>query len=48
VASVKAPVDQWPQELMFVPAFLLLALVAFLQRGRMAREPQHSEEGATA
>lgn len=48
VASVKAPVDQWPQELMFVPAFLLLALVAFLQRGRMARDPQHSEEGATA
>jgi len=48
VASVKAPVDKWPQELMFVPAFLLLALVAFLQRGRMAREPQHSEEGATA
>jgi TRAP transporter 4TM/12TM fusion protein len=48
VTSVKAPVDQWPQELMFVPAFLLLALVAFLQRGRMARDPQHSEEGATA
>ncbi len=45
IRSVKAPVDQWPQELIFIPALLLLALVALLQRGRMTRA---TREGATA
>ncbi len=47
IASVKAPVAQWPQELIFIPAFILLGLVALLQRGRMSREPQ-AKEGVTA
>jgi hypothetical protein len=47
VTSAKAPVDQWPQELLFIPAFVLLGLVALLQRARMGREPQ-TKEGATA
>ena len=47
VTSVKAPVDQWPQELLFIPAFLLLALVALLQRARLGRETQ-PKEGVTA
>jgi len=38
VASVKAPADQMPKELVFIPALLLLALVALLQRARMNKE----------
>ena len=47
ITSVKAPVAQWPQELIFIPAFILLGLVALLQRGRMSREPQ-AKQGVTA
>ncbi|MBK45147.1 MAG: C4-dicarboxylate ABC transporter [Roseovarius sp.] len=47
ITSVKAPVDQWPQELMFLPAFLLLGLIALLQRARTGRETP-LKEGATA
>ena len=47
VTTAKAPVDQWPQELLFIPAFLLLGLIALLQRARMEREP-HTKEGVTA
>jgi len=47
IETVKAPVDQWPQELLFIPAFLLLGLVALLQRARLGRESQ-IKEGATA
>ncbi|MBC7164970.1 MAG: TRAP transporter permease [Roseovarius sp.] len=47
ITSVKAPVDQWPQELMFIPAFVLLALVALLQRARVGRETP-LKQGATA
>ncbi len=47
VTSAKAPVDQWPQELLFIPAFLLLGLIALMQRARMQREP-HTKEGVTA
>ena len=47
ITSVKAPVAQWPQELLFIPALLLLALVALLQRARLGREGQ-SNEGVTA
>ncbi|EDZ45578.1 TRAP transporter, 4TM/12TM fusion protein [Rhodobacterales bacterium Y4I] len=43
ITSIKAPASQLPKELIFIPALLLVALVAFLQRGR-ARE----EEGVTA
>ena len=39
--------DQWPQELMFLPAFLLLGLIALLQRARTGRETP-LKEGATA
>ncbi|MET4101798.1 TRAP transporter 4TM/12TM fusion protein [Roseovarius sp. MBR-78] len=46
ITTVKAPVDQWPQELLFIPAFLLLALVALLQRARLGRETQ-IKQGAT-
>jgi TRAP transporter 4TM/12TM fusion protein len=47
VTTAKAPVDQWPQELLFIPAFLLLGLIALLQRARMEREP-NTKEGVTA
>jgi TRAP transporter 4TM/12TM fusion protein len=34
IKSIKAPAEQMAKELMFIPALLLLALVAFIQRGR--------------
>ncbi|MEC8040970.1 MAG: TRAP transporter permease [Pseudomonadota bacterium] len=40
VTSVAAPADQLPKELMYIPALLLLAGIAFLQRGRAARQPK--------
>ncbi len=38
LTTVKASADQMPKELVFIPALLLLALVAMLQRGRMTKE----------
>ncbi len=38
IAEVKAPADQMPKELVFIPALVLLALIAFLQRARMTKQ----------
>ncbi len=38
IESVKAPVRQWPQEIIFLPALVLLGLVALLQRARMTKQ----------
>nr|WP_309501680.1 TRAP transporter permease [uncultured Roseovarius sp.] len=38
LTTVKASADQMPKELVFIPALLLLALIAMLQRGRMSKE----------
>ena len=38
VVTAQAEKSQLPQELVFLPAFLLLAVVIWLQRGRAARE----------
>ena len=42
VLRVLKPVNQPSKYLMFIPALLLLALVVFLQRGRLARAPRKS------
>ncbi|OXT02807.1 C4-dicarboxylate ABC transporter [Notoacmeibacter marinus] len=44
IASVKASADQWPKELIFIPALLLLGLIAWLQ----SRRATPVLEGATA
>ncbi|MEP5009930.1 TRAP transporter permease, partial [Roseobacter sp.] len=46
IKEVKAPADQLPKELIFLPALLFLALIVMLQRGRMGRE--ENQQGATA
>jgi TRAP-type uncharacterized transport system fused permease subunit len=38
IASVQAPSDQMAKEIVFLPALLFLALIAFLQRARISRE----------
>ena len=38
IATIQAPSSQPPKELVFIPALILLGLIAFLQRGRAARE----------
>jgi len=38
IASVQAPANQLPKELVFIPALILLALIAFLQRARISRQ----------
>jgi hypothetical protein len=38
VKEILAPVDQLPKELVFIPALLLLGLIAMMQRGRVRRE----------
>ncbi|MEP2533115.1 TRAP transporter permease [Shimia sp.] len=38
LASVSAPAQQMPKELIFIPALIFLALIAFLQRARMSKE----------
>ncbi len=38
IASVQAPSNQMPKELVFIPALILLAFVALLQRARMTRQ----------
>ncbi|MBC7132993.1 MAG: TRAP transporter permease [Roseovarius sp.] len=48
IVSVKAPADQWPQEVMFLPAFVLLGLIALLQRARIGRDETQAKQGASA
>ena len=38
IAEVKAPQAQMPQELIYIPALILLGLVALIQRGRMNKQ----------
>ena len=38
IASVQAPADQMPKELIFIPALIFLMFIAFLQRARISRE----------
>ncbi|WP_164659066.1 TRAP transporter permease [Tropicibacter sp. Alg240-R139] len=38
IASIQAPTDQPFKELIYIPALLLLGLIAMLQRGRAAKE----------
>ena len=38
LSEVKAPQSQLPKELIFIPALVLLGLIALLQRGRMSKE----------
>ena len=38
VKEILAPADQMPKELVFIPALLLLALIAMMQSGRARRE----------
>ncbi|MEO3415077.1 TRAP transporter permease [Roseovarius sp. CAU 1744] len=38
ISQVKAPSSQMPKELIFIPALVLLGLVALMQRGRMSKE----------
>jgi TRAP transporter 4TM/12TM fusion protein len=37
IASVNAPSNQMPKELVFIPALIFLLFIAFLQRARMSR-----------
>ncbi|WP_299829703.1 TRAP transporter permease [uncultured Roseobacter sp.] len=46
VKAVKAPADQMPKELVFLPALLFLGLIVLLQRGRVGKEEK--QEGVTA
>ena len=38
LAIVQVPADQMPKELIFIPALILLGLLAFLQRARATRQ----------
>ncbi|MFD1160323.1 TRAP transporter permease [Roseovarius aestuarii] len=38
ISTVKVPANQMPKELVFIPALVLLGLIAFLQRGRMNKQ----------
>ncbi|SLN44792.1 DctM-like transporters [Roseovarius litorisediminis] len=38
VKTVKAPSDQMPKELVFIPALLLLGLIVLMQRGRVNKQ----------
>ncbi len=40
IASAQAPVDQMPKEIIFIPALILLGLIALMQRARVGREPE--------
>lgn len=46
IKEVKAPADQMPKELMFLPALLFLGLIVLLQRGRIGKEEK--QQGAIA
>ena len=48
LSNVKVPNDQLPKELMFIPAFLLLGLVAFLQYRRKEDDDAAFAQGETA
>ncbi len=39
ILSVETQAERWPKQLMYIPALLLLGLVAALQRARRTREP---------
>ena len=38
ISSIQAATNQLPKELMFIPAFILLGLIVWLQTGRAARQ----------
>ena len=38
VKEIKAPADQMPKELLFIPGLILLAFIYFLQRARASKE----------
>ncbi|MEP3783293.1 MAG: TRAP transporter permease [Ascidiaceihabitans sp.] len=38
IATVNAPANQMPKELIFIPALIFLCFIAFLQRARMSKE----------
>jgi hypothetical protein len=38
ITAVKAPQAQMPKELVFIPALILLGLIALLQRGRASKQ----------
>jgi hypothetical protein len=40
LSSVSLPSGQPPKQLIYIPAMLLLGLIAFLQRGRAARQEE--------
>ncbi len=42
LASIQAPASQMAKEIIFIPALILLALIAMLQRGRASREGETS------
>ena len=48
LSNVKVPNDQLPKELMFIPAFALLALIAFLQNRRKEDDDAAFAEGEPA
>ncbi|RKF14713.1 TRAP transporter fused permease subunit [Roseovarius spongiae] len=48
ISTVKATAQQMPKELVFIPALLLLALIALLQRARMNNGRDDITEGETA
>ncbi|MEM9206415.1 MAG: DUF3394 domain-containing protein, partial [Pseudomonadota bacterium] len=48
ITNVKADSNQLPQELMFLPAFVLLAGIVILQRRRASREEATDAQGVTA
>ncbi len=48
VKAVKAPADQMPKELVFIPALVLLALIALLQRARIGGSGRETKEGVAA
>ncbi len=38
ILRVRAPTDRWPKEFMWIPGFLLFALIVWLQRRRLAQQ----------
>jgi TRAP transporter 4TM/12TM fusion protein len=48
IVSVEVPNDRPPKQLMFIPAFALLALIYRLQRGRLKKEEAAKGEGLSS